>query len=344
MSSYEYLPGSKAQPPVFFACLFNNTDPVKFHECSHIRLRRLSDVSWHIERCHTLQEVKLCTAQGTEAAIKNGKEKGTCTDSKDIKVYCTICRLMFCGSDAEVDLERHRADSICQLKTIEETGQLLPKELERVLAERDSTKASPEAKYYAMWNVCIPPLTTTRFPNVPASPYVQTIVAREAAETLIRQALNNLPITLEHHRSTFNLIVNGLYPVKSGADAEVKKIVGDQQKRRTSMLEEAKFDEFCRSTLGSSEVTPPGVSSTDPVHYEQQHTLEQVDNGMISLSSLLPGEPQQLQRSYPTMPSYYPLPETQAPSQMTGSAYAQYMELDDYDPPNGYTGGFSDGY
>ncbi|KAF5558259.1 hypothetical protein FNAPI_5130 [Fusarium napiforme] len=342
MFSCEYPPDSKAQPPVFFACLFNNTDPVKFHECSHIRLRRLSDVSWHLERYHTLQEVKLCTSHGAEAAIKNGKEKGTCTDPKDIKVYCTICRLIFRGPSAEAELQRHLAGNICQPKTIEETGRLLPKELERVLAERDSTGASPEAKYYAMWNVCIAPLATTRFRNVPASPYIQTIVAREAAETLIRQVLNNLPITLEHHRSAFDLIVNGLYPVKSGADAEVKKIVRDQQKRRTSMLEEAEFDEFCRSTLGSSEVTPPDLSSTTPVHLQiQQQTLEQVNNGMMGLPSLSPGE---RQRSYPTMSSHYPRPETQAPSQMSDSVYCQYMALDDYDPSNDYTGGFSDTY
>ncbi|KAF5633641.1 uncharacterized protein FTJAE_7066 [Fusarium tjaetaba] len=343
MLSCEYLPDSKAQPPVFFACPFNNTDPVKFHECSHIRLRRLSDVSLHLERCHTLQEMKLCTAQGAQEAIRNGKEKGNCRESKDVKVYCTICRLMFRGGDAEVDPERHQAESICQLKTIEETGMLLPKELERVLAERSSATTSPEDKWYAMWNVCFPPLTTTRFRNVPVSPYVQITAAREVAKTLIRRALGKLRIPMEDHRSAFDEIVSGLYPVQFGADAKVKKIVHDQQIKRTSALQEAEFDEFCRSTLGSSEVTPPGVSSTDPVHHEQQHTIEQGDNGMMSLSNLLPGEPDLLQRSYPTIPSHYSLPEVQGPFQMTSSAHGQYMDLDDYGPSNGYNGGFSDG-
>ncbi|KAF5983156.1 hypothetical protein FBULB1_3945 [Fusarium bulbicola] len=338
------LSHSETHIPGVFACPFYNTDPVKYHECSHIRLRRPSDVSWHIDRGHTLQEVTLYIPQGAEAATKNFKGKRTCTDSKDIKVYCTICRLMFRGRDAEVDLERHQADNICQIKTIEETGMLLPKELERVLAERSSATASPEDKWYAMWSVCIPPLTTTRFRNVPASPYVQITVAREAAETLIRRALGKLRIPMEDHRSAFDEIVSGLYPVQFGADAEVKKIVNNLQKKRTSTIQEAEFDEFCRSTLGTSEVTPPDVSCTDPVHHEQQHTMEQADNGTMSLSSLLPGETQPLQPLYPTMPSYLPLPETQTPSQMTGSAYGQYMELDDYNPSNGYTGGFSDGY
>ncbi|KAF5573388.1 ankyrin protein [Fusarium pseudoanthophilum] len=338
---------SKSHIPGVFACPFYNTDPVEYHKCSHIRLGRPSDVSWHLERRHTLQEEKLCTAQGAEAALRNGKEKGPCTDPKHIKVYCTICRLRFLGRDAEVDLERHQAESICQLKTIEETGMLLPKELERVVTERSSVTTSPEDKWYAMWNECFPPLTTTRFRNVPASPYVQITAAREAAETHIRQVLGKLPISMDDRRSAFDEIVSVLYPVQFGADAEVKKIVNDQQIKRTSALQEAEFDEFCRSTLGSSEVTTPGVSSTDPVHHEQPHTMEQVDNGTMSLSSLLPREPQPLQPLYPTVPtvpSYFRLLETQIPSQVTGSASRQYMEVDGYAPSEGYTGGFSDGY
>ncbi|EWG47516.1 hypothetical protein FVEG_07594 [Fusarium verticillioides 7600] len=347
MFSQQNLSLNEIHIPGVFACPFYNTDHVKYHECSHIRLRRPSDVSWHLERSHTLQEVKLCTAQGAEAAISNGKEKGLCTNPKDIKVYCTICRLMFRGRDAEVDLERHQAESICQLKTIEGTGMLLPRELEEVITERSSATASPEDKWYAMWSVCFRPLATTRFRNVPASPYVQITAAREAAERLICQVLGKLRIPMEDHKSASNEILSGLYPVQFGGDAEVKKIVNDLQKKRTSALQEAEFDEFCRSTLGSSEVTPPGVLSTDTVHHEQQHTMEQVDNGTMSLSSLIPGEPQPLQPLYSTVstvPSYFRLPETQTSSQMTGSASGQYMELDDYAPSKGYAGGFSDGY
>ncbi|KAF5702604.1 hypothetical protein FGLOB1_9494 [Fusarium globosum] len=344
MSGSQYLTHGVSQAPVF-ACPFYNTDPVKFHECSHLRLSRFSDVSWHIKRCHTLQEVRLCTAQGAKAAIKTGKEKGTCTDPKDIMIYDPICRLVFRGVDAEKELQRHLDDNICQPKTIEEMGMLLPKELERGLGEGSSATMSSEAKWYAIWSRCFPPLTTTRFKNVPASPYFQITVAREATETLIRQALDKLPITPEHHRSTVNEIVNGIYPVQFEADAEVKTIVKDQQEKRTRVLQEAEFEEFYGSTFDSSEVTSSDFPSAVPTYHQlQQQTLEQSNNGMMDLPSLLPGELQPLQLSYPTMPSHYTHMEPQAPPQMPGSAYEQCLELDDFDPSIGYTCDFSDAY
>ncbi|CVK96840.1 uncharacterized protein FMAN_11160 [Fusarium mangiferae] len=344
MSSQQSFPNGELQLPVFFACIFYNTDTMQYHECRHMRLRRPSDVSWHLERCHTLQEVRLCTTREAKAAVKNGKEKSICTDPKEIKVYDPICRLMFCGPTAEADRQRHLDANMCELKTIEETGKLLPGELQEVLKKRDRAKASPEDKWYAMWSGCIPPLATTRFWTVPASPYVQTTVAREAAETIIRRALDNLHITTELHRSTFDEIVNGLYPAQSGAGPKVKKIVKEQQKKRTSILE-AEVEKFYRSAFNSSEVTPLGLQPAAPLHHQlQKQTLEQANNGMASPSSLLSGESHPLQQSYSDMPSHYPHPETQAPSQMTGSAYGQYMESYDYHPSNEYTGGFSDAY
>ncbi|KAF5631715.1 ankyrin 3 [Fusarium sp. NRRL 52700] len=362
MSSHQSLPHGEAQLPVFFACIFYNTDPVQFHDCSVFRLGRLSDVSQHIGRRHLLTEVRLCTAQGAEAASKNGNEKGTCTDPKDIRVYDPICRRVFTGPSAETDLERHLADNSCQPKTIEETGMLLPKEYERLLSERDRATASPEAKWYAMWNVCFPPLTTTRFQNVPPSPYVQTIIAREAGETRIHQALGKLAISKEDHRSAFDEIVSGLYPVQSLAGAEVKDTVKDQQKERTRVLKEllsvnevllaacsnleyppqdAGIEEFCRPNFGSSEAAPPDFPSIALVHHhQQQQILEQANNGMMA-SSLVPEHPQQSQWPYPTMLSQYPQPRSQALPQMPSAAYEQYMELDDDCPSKWYTGGFS---
>ncbi|KAF5590936.1 uncharacterized protein FSUBG_10665 [Fusarium subglutinans] len=348
MSGYQYPPPGEFQLPLIFACLFCATDPVQFHECSNLRLRRLSDVSQHVERCHLLQEVKLCTAQGAEAAIKKGNEKGTCTDPNHIRVYDPICRLEFRGPSAEADLERHLADNNCQPKTIEETGMLLPREFETLLSERDRATASPEAKWYAMWSVCFLHLTTTRFKNVPASPYVQTIVAREAGETRIRQALDDLPIPLELRKYTFDVIVNGLYPVQSGADAGIKEIVKSQQEKRTSALEalrKAEIAKLFRSAFDPSEVTSSEFPSAVPVHRQLQHqTLEQASNGMMGLSCLVPGEPHPSQWPYPTMHLDYPHPETEVPPEMSGPVYGQFMEFADYHPSNGYTGGFSDGY
>ncbi|KAH7254222.1 uncharacterized protein BKA55DRAFT_567224 [Fusarium redolens] len=335
---HRYPPRDEVQLPKIFGCPFHITDPVQYHECGNFRLRRLSDVFQHIERCHLLQEVKLCTPRGAEAARKNGNEKGACTDSNLIKIYDATCRQEFHGPRAEGNFKLHCASKTCQPKTIEETGMLLPEEFEDLKDKRDRAKGLV-AKWYAMWMVCFPPLTSTKFRTVPASPYVQTIFTREAGQMVILQVLSGFGISTEYHRPMSDQIVNGLYPVQFQADSEVQQAVKDQQRKRNSMLQDAEFEEFCRSTFNSSELTSPGFPSAGPSqHQSQQQMPEQPSNGTVDLSNSLSRQLQMSQGTYRGLPSYFPPSETQAPPEMANPVYQQYMEWEGYYPPNGFTG------
>ncbi|CVL09429.1 uncharacterized protein FPRN_11170 [Fusarium proliferatum] len=210
---FRYPPSGTFQLPKFFGCPFYITDPNQFHECSNCRLRRLSDVSQHIARCHLLEQVELRTPRG-EAASRNGadkgkSEKGTCTDPNLIKIYDPTCRQEFHGPTAEAKFSRHGAGRRCELKTIEDTGMLLPTEFTTLLEERDRAAGSV-AKWYAMWRVCFP---IKGFRTVPLSPYIRTIVPRERGEPVVREALQQTLIPIEHHNLIVNHIAEGLYPV-----------------------------------------------------------------------------------------------------------------------------------
>ncbi|KAF5681680.1 ankyrin 3 [Fusarium circinatum] len=222
---FRYPPSGEAQLPKVFGCPFYISDPVRFHECSKHRLRRLSDVSQHIERCHLLQEVRLCTTLG-EGAGRNGAEKATCTDPNLIKFYDTTCRREFHGPTAEEKFRLHLATSCYDLKSIEDTGMLLPVEFRTLLSERDGVTGSV-AKWYAMWRVCFPP---TGVRTIPVSPYVQTIVSRERAETIVRQALELRSIP-EDYSLILSQVLDRIYPIAYATDPEVQAAVRYQQRQ-----------------------------------------------------------------------------------------------------------------
>ncbi|TVY77482.1 hypothetical protein Focb16_v007914 [Fusarium oxysporum f. sp. cubense] len=246
---YRYPPSSEVQLPKIFGCPFYITNPVQYHECGNYRLRRLSDAFQHIERCHLLQEVRLCTPDSAEAARRSGNGNWTaCRESNLIKIYDAICRQEFHGPHAEQSFILHRTvDGACQLRTIEETGMLLPEEFEDLKNKRDEARGSV-AKWYAMWRVCFPPLNalmTTRFRTVPASPYIQAMVPPEAGRMATLQVLSAFGIQPQYCQSMSAQILNGLYPAALQGDSEVQQAVQSQQERRNSELREA--DDFLRS-------------------------------------------------------------------------------------------------
>ncbi|KAH7178774.1 hypothetical protein DER46DRAFT_592070 [Fusarium sp. MPI-SDFR-AT-0072] len=243
---YRFPPLGDTRPPKTFGCPFYMTDPLQFHECSSLRLRRSSDVSQHIMRSHLLRAMKLVRRRATESTDRAESEEsmqqaGTCANANGIRLYHTTCRIEFCGPNAEENLQNHCNNIVCFKAGIEQTGVLLPSEFRDLIAARDSVTGGV-AKWYAMWRVCFPPLVTTRFRTVPASPYVETTVPREQGEYTIRQALSTM-----WDRSLIDQIVNRIYLGDAQTDIEVQQTVQDQQQERDLKLRQADYEVFYQS-------------------------------------------------------------------------------------------------
>ncbi|KAF5710537.1 ankyrin protein [Fusarium mundagurra] len=183
-----------ARPPRCLGCPFYMTEPLRYHECSNLRLQRPSDVSQHIQRTHLLRETGPEFLRDTESIDRTqSSEAGTYTDDNDITLYHTTCRMEFHGFTAEEN-RRYHCLLECTELGIEDTGVLLPAEYEILTGARDAASGRL-AKWYAMWKVCYPPVrrvgyppaTTTiltRFPTVPASPYVSYLGGDETDREL----------------------------------------------------------------------------------------------------------------------------------------------------------------
>ncbi|KAF5537106.1 ankyrin protein [Fusarium phyllophilum] len=225
------------KPP--FACPFQKFDPVRYDCCSKVRLKRPSDVSQHIGRCHALKDVKQKTANAEQHAEPedNVELVGNAEAEEQVAFYCSKCRMEFFGTTAEANLRQHLPCHTSQPATIEQTGMLLPAEFDQLNAAR--TKATGDIpKWNAMWKTC--------FPNKPApkSPYfalpgqeavverltvlpeiqVETLVPRSQGGEIIHRALNDclshLFLTQHQIDAIVNQVLNGLYPGSSGAEPQ----------------------------------------------------------------------------------------------------------------------------
>ncbi|KAF5678860.1 ankyrin 3 [Fusarium denticulatum] len=236
-----------SRPPKTFGCPFYISDPLQFHECSSLRLRRSSDVSQHLMRSHLLRTMRFVRRRDTETTDRAESEEsmqqdGTCANANGIRLYHQKCRMEFNGPNAEENLQDHCNNTVCYKAGIEQTGVMLPAEFRALIAARDSVTGGV-AKWYAMWAVCFPPLVTTRFRNVPASPYVETTVPRELGEYTIRQALSN---GMGDQSLITDQIVNQIYLGDAQTDLEVQQTVQDLQQERDLKLQQADYEAFYR--------------------------------------------------------------------------------------------------
>ncbi|KAG5804986.1 hypothetical protein H9Q74_010196 [Fusarium xylarioides] len=97
------------RPPKTFGCPFYISDPLQFHDCSSLRLRRSSDVSQHLMRSHLLRTMRLVRRRDTETIDRAESEEsmqqdGTCVNANGIKLYHQKCRVEFNGPNAEENL------------------------------------------------------------------------------------------------------------------------------------------------------------------------------------------------------------------------------------------------
>ncbi|KAG9497552.1 hypothetical protein J7337_010413 [Fusarium musae] len=245
---WRFPPLGDIRPPKTFGCPFYISDPLQFHECSSLRLRRSSDVSQHLMRSHLLRTMRLVRRRDTETTVRAESEEsmqqdGTCANANGIRLYHQKCRMEFNGPNAEENLQEHCNNTVCYKAGIEQTGVMLPAEFRALIAARDSVTGGV-AKWYAMWAVCFPPLVTTRFRTVPASPYVETTVPRELGEYTIRQALSNG--LMGDHSLITDQIINQIYLGDAQTDLEVQQTVQDQQQERNLKLQQADYEAFYR--------------------------------------------------------------------------------------------------
>ncbi|KAF5591728.1 ankyrin protein [Fusarium pseudocircinatum] len=254
---------SQNKPP--FACPFQKFDPVRYDCCTKVRLKRPSDVSQHIGRCHVLKDVKQKTANADDAEPADNVEIVRNAEAEEeVAVYCPKCRMEFFSTSAEANLRQHLPCQTSQPATIEHTGMLLPAEFVQLNAAR--TKASGDIpKWNAMWKIC--------FPNkpVPKSPYfalpgqeavtvlpeveAETLVPRSKGGEIIRRALNDCPshffFTDEEVDSIVNQVLNDLYPESFGAE----------QQRNTDTPLEVQQRQMLRRQVSQQQI------SQQPVNY-----------------------------------------------------------------------------
>ncbi|EXA33080.1 hypothetical protein FOVG_15685 [Fusarium oxysporum f. sp. pisi HDV247] len=180
--------------PRAFECPFHKFDPARYPNCKKLHIRRIADVTQHIERHHLLKVISINTMEKAEP--------------KDFTWYCARCRNQFWGLDAEEKLEDHMlACSIARVATIAKTGVFLPGEFERLKSEVRSTSGEVE-KWNVIWRNCFPET------EIPASPYVEIAVPRQQAERILQHlqesSLNPL-LSAEDRQSEVNKALDAIY-------------------------------------------------------------------------------------------------------------------------------------
>ncbi|EXL45998.1 hypothetical protein FOCG_11990 [Fusarium oxysporum f. sp. radicis-lycopersici 26381] len=160
-------------PVLSFECPFCKLDPRRYEECRGRRLKRLSDVIQHIKRQHLLEEV--------------GLESERC-QPEDIILYCARCRCLFHGMGAERRRRRHLTEEIpCQITNIEQSGVMLPRELQELKSELGLYPRHSESfRWYIIWDRCFPGKAR------PLSPYVEIILPRPQVQLMIEDELRSV--------------------------------------------------------------------------------------------------------------------------------------------------------
>lgn len=324
--------GSQKNPP--FACPFHKFDRIRYEGCSKVRLKRLSDVSQHIERRHVLKEVKQKTANADNdaEAADNVEFVGNAGAEEQVTLYCPKCRMELFGTTAEANLRQHLPCRARQPTTIEQTGVLLPAEFDQLIAAR--TKASGDIpKWNAMWKTC--------FSNkpVPNSPYfvlpgqevvtvlpevqVETPVPRSQAGEIIRRALNDCPshfIFIEGEIDTIvDQALNGIYPGEPQTSTDTRLEVQQRQMPRRQLSQQQISQQPFNGAVASTVFDPSAVPAAPQAHLPS-HQLYQ------NPSAPAPFAPTP-QVATQTVPPPGPLSNTQTPQSYYGAPFVDPTAL-----------------
>ncbi|KAF5659792.1 ankyrin protein [Fusarium circinatum] len=164
----------------YMVCPFEKYDPARYESCRGRRLRRISDITYHISRVHVLR--------GVQVLRDGGPSLMTTTSTENICAYCSRCRHEFRVQDARERLYDHTL--ICQASnqpaTIEQTGVLLPREFEELKSEVSSVSGI-DAKWNVIWIKCFPATS----PPPPYASNVSNIVSQPKAQKILQQLLSS---------------------------------------------------------------------------------------------------------------------------------------------------------
>ncbi|KAG9500730.1 hypothetical protein J7337_006410 [Fusarium musae] len=331
--------GPQKNPP--FACPFHKIDRIRYEGCSKVRLKRLSDVSQHIERRHVLKEVKQKTANAdndTEAADDDAEAAddvefvSNAGAEEQVTLYCPKCRMEFFGTTAEANLGQHLPCRARQPATIEQTGVLLPAEFDRLIAAR--TKASGDIpKWNAMWKTCFPDKP------VPKSPYfalpgqeavtvlpeveVETPVPRSQAAKIIRRALNDCPSHFIFTEGEIDTIVdqalNGIYPGEPQTSTDTRLEVQQRQMPRRQLSQQQISQQPFNGAVASTVFDPSAVPAAPQAH-PPSHQLYQNPSAPAPFAPTPQVAPQ-------TVPPPGPLSNTQTPQSYYGAPFVDPTAL-----------------
>ncbi|KAI1043800.1 hypothetical protein LB505_014260 [Fusarium chuoi] len=271
--------------PKAFPCPFHEFHPSRYHDCSSLRLRRISDVSQHIMRSHLLRDLV-------------AESRPSITPDK-ICVYCTWCRQEFRGPGAEKRLHDH--STVCQASkrpaTIEETGVLVPKELNDLISELAMASGNI-TRWNTIWYKC--------FPKTPAPPPSVEIAAsqpeaRRTLEQLLASSAANPWSTAEIRQSWIDKALSAIYSGSPFSDIEPHlndaSTIHSTLRSHHSDYEESTFDdpnngsstdpESCADLCDMDQWTSPLKNAIldvdyDRVHYILRNSLEKVAVGEYS--------------------------------------------------------------
>ncbi|KAF5563704.1 ankyrin 3 [Fusarium napiforme] len=331
--------GPQKNPP--FACPFHKFDPTRYESCSKVRLKRITDVSQHIERRHVLKEVKQKTANADNDAEAAGDDTEAADDvefvgnagaEEQVTLYCSKCRMEFFGTTAEANLRQHLPCQARQPATIEQTGVLIPAEFAQLIAARN--KASGDIpKWNAMSKTCF------RNSPVPKSPYVtlpsqeavtvlpevevETAVPRSQAGEIIRRILNDCPSNFIFTEGEIDAIVdqalNGIYPGEPQTSTDTGLEVQQRQMPQRQMSQQQISQQPFNGAATPSAFDPSTVPAA-PQAYPLSHQLYPNPSAPVPFAPTPQAAPQ-------TIPTPGPLSNAQTPQSYYGAPFVDPTAL-----------------
>nr|RBQ92086.1 hypothetical protein FVER53263_07592 [Fusarium verticillioides] len=139
------------------ACPFHKYHPARYCKCKGLRITSISYVIQHIGRGHVLKEVRMDVQETTFPTDDSPTRPERTPDHNKIVYYCPTCRYEFHGRGADIRCERH-TDAGCKIKSIADTGVLLPAEFKKLKDE--VTAASASDKWDKIWKTLYPGIPT----------------------------------------------------------------------------------------------------------------------------------------------------------------------------------------
>ncbi|CVK96843.1 uncharacterized protein FMAN_11163 [Fusarium mangiferae] len=154
-----------------FPCPFHKYHPARYCKCKGLHITSISYVIQHIGRRHVLKEVRMDVQETAHSTDGDPDVAERTTDPHKIVFYCPACRDEFHGRGADIRCDRH---TVCEAKSIAETGVLLPAEFKKLKDDVNAATGNDQ-KWERIWTTLYPG-TSTPTPYNEAEPVAPIVV------------------------------------------------------------------------------------------------------------------------------------------------------------------------